>query len=121
MSPAMPEKQWNQARRPPALTPAGPVAPRHCTGGAEAVVDPDDDDPGRAGGVHGEEGRHPLQGGAVADAGRHGDHGRRAQPGDEARQRALHPGDDDDGFGIRYLVDGGEQAVHPSHSAVAEK
>ena len=33
---------------------------------------------------------------AVADARRHGDHRHRDQPADHARQRAFHPGDDDD-------------------------
>jgi len=45
--------------------------PRHTR--PEAVVDPDHAEARGTRGEHGEQGGHPFQGGAVADAGRHGD------------------------------------------------
>ena len=58
-----------------------------------------DDDAGSAGVQHAEQGREPAEAGAVADAGRHGDERQADQPADHARQRAFHPGDDDEAVG----------------------
>src|SRR4051794_11595591 len=78
MSPAMPEKQWNQAMVRSVIF--GDAVTRCSAGqhsgdgarGAEAVVDADDGHARRAGREHGEQGGDALEGGAVADAGRHG-------------------------------------------------
>ena len=58
-----------------------------------------------------EQGGHAFEGGAVADAGRHGDDRGRREAADHAGQRALHAGDHDDGVGVGQLVDLGQQAV----------
>src|SRR5438270_10512682 len=92
MSPAMPEKQWNQAKvrgltaRSPRQE-AGDGARR-----AETVVDAHDGDAGSARGQHGEESRDPLEGGAVADAGGHGDDRCGGDAAYQAGQRPLHAG-----------------------------
>jgi hypothetical protein len=104
MSPAMPAKQWNQA-----------------SGGAEPVVDADNRDTGGAGGVHREQGGDTLEGGAVADAGRDGDHGGGREAGDQARERAFHAGHDDDGVGLGHLVEARQQPVHAGHAAVGQE
>ena len=61
-----------------------------------------------------------LQRGAVADAGRHGDDRRAGEAADDAGERALHPGQDDDGVGGGDDVDVGEQAVQPGDADVVE-
>ena len=83
MSPAMPEKQWNQAtvvtaRRSATPSRAASAATAH--GRAEAVVDADDGDARRARREHGQQRGDAFEAGAVADARRHGDDGRRVSP-----------------------------------------
>ena len=88
--------------------------------GAEAVVDVDDGDAGRAGVEHGEERGETLERGAVADARRDGDHGDVDEPADDARERALHPRDGDDDARALQLADVGEQALEPGDADVVE-
>ena len=42
-------------------------------------------------------------------------------PADQARQRPFHAGHHDDGVGLRQLVGGGQQPVHPGHPAVGQQ
>ncbi len=70
--------------------------------------------------MHGEQGGHPVERGAVADAGRDGDHRRGAEPTDHAGERPLHAGDHDHGVGGGHLVEVGEQAVEAGDSDVVE-
>src|SRR5690606_18260248 len=63
--------------------------------GAEAVVDVDDADAGGAAVEHGEQRGEPGEARPVSHTGGDGDHRRRDEPGDDARQRAAHAGDDD--------------------------
>ena len=63
-------------------------------------------------------GGQPLEGGAVADRRRHGDDQPVGQPGDDARQRAVHPGDDDDDVGVGQVGGDGEHPVHAGHADV---
>ena len=88
--------------------------------GAETVVDVDHRDARRAGVEHREQGRDPAEGGAVPDAGRHGDDRRTDQTADDAGQRALHPGDDDKAVGLGQSVALGEQAVQTGHADVGD-
>ena len=76
--------------------------------------------PAGARGVHRQQRGDPLQRGAVADAGRHGDDRRPGQPADDAGERALHAGEHDDGVGRRDRVDVGQQAVQPGDADVVE-
>ena len=116
MSPLAPDSHWNHA-----VVTAGPLPgvaapaslarwpggrarrpaghPRREHAGAEAVVDVDDDDAGRAGVEHREQGGEAAEGGAVADRRRDGDERHADQAADDRRQRALHPGDDDQAVG----------------------
>src|SRR4051794_19431616 len=65
MSPAMPEKQWNQAI---VRWSATAQHPGHGDGGPEAVVDADDGHARRARGEHPEQRGDALESGAVARA-----------------------------------------------------
>src|SRR5206468_6031202 len=110
MSPAMPEKQWNQATVRCGSGMAGPQ-PEGAGDGhrrAESVVDADHGHAGRTGGQHPEQRRDAVETGAVAGARRHGDDGNVHDAADDARQSAFHAGDDDDGVGARERVDFGE-------------
>src|SRR5438045_2587589 len=79
--------------------------------GAEAIVDVHDGDARGAAVQHREEGGQTLEGGAVADAGRHGDHRLVHQAADYTRERSIHPGDDDDGRGGVDLLPRIEETV----------
>ena len=57
--------------------------------------------PGGAAGQHGQQGGDPLEGGAVAGAGRHRHDGRAVRPPTAAGQRPLHAGHHDDDVGRR--------------------
>ena len=124
MSPAMPEKQWNQAT----LVTSSVDRDRSCTvhsrsdGAcrAEAVVDADDGDAGAQDASIASSAVTPSKAGAVADAGRHGDDRRGGEPADDAGQRALHAGDDDDGVGGGQLVGVREQAVQAGDADVGD-
>ena len=69
--------------------------------------------PGRAGGEHRQQRREALERGAVADRGRDGDDQPVGQAGDDARQRAVHPRDDDDGIRGGQV---GRDREHPVHA-----
>src|SRR5213594_1992014 len=58
----------------------------------EAAVDVDDDDTGRAAVEHRQERSESAEGGAVADAGRHGNDRTIDQSADDAGQGAIHAG-----------------------------
>ena len=119
MSPAMPEKQWNQATC--AGDPLTAAAMReHRAGGAKAVVDADDGEAGGAGGEHPEQGGHAGERGAVAGAGGHRDDRGRRDAADDAGQGALHAGHDHDGVGVGQHVGRGEQAVDPGDADVGQ-
>ena len=72
----------------------------------------------RAGGEHGQQRGQPLERGAVADRRRHGDHEPVGQPGDDAGQRAVHAGHDDDHVGRREVRGDGQHPVHAGHPDV---
>src|SRR6185436_11451090 len=80
-------------------------------GGSEPVVDVHHPDPGHARREHREERREAALRDAVADAGRHRDHGPINQSSHDARQRALHPGDHHDGVGLEEQGMLGEKAM----------
>ena len=63
----------------------------------------------------------PFERRAVADARRHGDHRRRGETRHEARQRPLHPGDDDDRVRLGDLLDRGEESMDAGHPAIGEQ
>ena len=65
--------------------------------------------------------RDSLEVGPVADAGRHGDDRAVDQPADDAGQRALHPGDDDQGIGVLELGELVQQAVQSGNSDVGDE
>ena len=69
---------------------------------------------------HGQQRGDAFERGAVADAGRHGDDRRAGEAADDAGQRALHAGDDDDRVGGGQLVGGVEQAVQAGHADVGD-
>src|SRR5438094_6312793 len=71
------------------------VDPARRDAGAEAVVDVDDRETGGARVQHREQRGDAAEARAVADARRHGDDRLVDEPADDARQRALHAGDDD--------------------------
>src|SRR3712207_1246319 len=95
---------------------------------AEAVVYVDGRDVRGAGVEHAEQGGDAAEGGAVADAGGDGDDGDGDEPADDRRQRALHPGaDDDDARPAQPLalghqaVDAGDARVPDALDAVAHR
>src|SRR2546429_3592454 len=107
MSPAMPEKQWNQAtvRWASGMARSQPEHAGDGHGGAEPVVDADDGHARRARREHPEQRGDALQAGAVAGARRHRDHGHLDDAANDARQRPFHAGDDDDSVGAGDRVD----------------
>ena len=118
---------------PPGHAPCGGPAgrvfldrPRHAIdhpGGVprpEAVVDVDHQQPGGAGGEHPQQGRHPAQGGAVADAGGDGDHGALHQAPDHAGEGPLHPGHGDHHRGVQQPLAVGQEAVDAGHADVPQ-
>src|SRR5919197_442062 len=95
---------------------------------AEAVVYVDDRDVRRAGVEHAEQGGDAAEARAVADAGGDGDDRRGDQPADDRRERALHPGgDDEDARRAQALalghdaVDAGDARVPDPLDAVAHR
>ena len=75
------------------------AAPDHANDGhrgAEAVVDVHDGHAGRAAREHPEHRREATERHAVADRRGYGDHRRRDETADDAGERALHAGDDDE-------------------------
>ena len=88
--------------------------------GPESVVDIHDRDARGAAVQHPQEGGNAAEAGAVADAGRHGDHRHADQAGDDARQRPFHSGDDDDDARRREARPLAEQAMQPGHADVVE-
>ena len=89
-------------------------------GGAEAVVDVDDGDVGRAGVEHAEQRGDSAEGCAVADAGGHGDDGRGDEAADDAGQRAFHAGADDGDFAALQAFVMREQAMEAGDADVEE-
>src|SRR2546426_5344383 len=89
--------------------------------GAEAVVDVDHSDVGRATVQHAEKRRQAAETGAIPDAGGHGDHGHAHHAADHARQRALHARDDDDHAGAAQVAALAEQPVDSGHTDVVER
>jgi len=71
---------------------------------AEAVVDIDDGDVGRAGIQHTQQGSDAFEGGAVADAGGDSDDGNRDQAADDAGQSAFHAGANDNHIGSAQSI-----------------
>lgn len=69
-------------------------------GGAEAVINVDDGDVGRAGIEHAEKRRDAAKAGAVADAGRNGDDRGGDQPTYHTGKRALHSSNANDHAGL---------------------
>ena len=148
MSPAMPEKQCHQATRVNGRVPSTrhdllslrdgqvPVlllalalllfAARTDDAGdrprcAEAVIYPDDTEPGSAAGQHRQQGGDSLERGAVPGAGRDGHHRRGREAADEAGQSPFHPGHDHHGIGRGEQVGVLEQPVHPRHTAIGDQ
>ena len=90
--------------------------------GAVAVVDVHDRDAIGARVEHAEQRGDAAEAGAVADAGRHRDHRHIDHTGHDARQRALHAGDDDDHAGggeaiafAEHAMDAGDADVVQAH------
>ena len=102
--------------RPP--DPRGPEDPGRQGAGPEAVVDVDHAHPDRARVQHGEQGGQPVEGGPVADAGRHRHHRHGHHPGDQRRQGALHPGHHHQHAGRLEPRGLGEQPVGPGDAHV---
>ena len=94
--------------------------PERRAGGTEAVVDADDGDARRARGSIASSAVTPSRLGAVADARRHRDHGRGGEPADDAGQRTLHAGDDDDRVGGGQLVGVRQQPVDAGDADVGD-
>ena len=86
--------------------------------GAEAVVDVADRHAGRAGVEHREQRGEAAVRRAVADRGRDRDEGHPGQAADDAGQRTLHPGDDDQAVGRVEPVAHGHQPVDPGDADV---
>ncbi len=67
-----------------------------------------------------EQRRQPMEAGAVADAGGHGDDRHRDEAGDDAGQRAFHAGDDDDDAGRPEAIVLAQQAMEAGDADVEE-
>jgi len=89
-------------------------------GGAEAVIDVDDGDVGRAGVEHAEESCGSGEGGSIADGGGHGEDGDADQAADDRGEGSLHAGADDNRLGLEELVADGEEAVEAGYADVVE-
>lgn len=87
---------------------------------SEAVVDIDGDDTAGAGIEHGEEGCEAAEACAVADAGRHCDDGLGDESADDAGERALHAGDDNDDAGILQLLLMVQKAVDSGNADIVD-
>ena len=87
----------------------------------EAAVNVDDDDIRGAGIEHGQKRSQALHGGAVADAGRHGDDGTIDEAADDAGQRAVHAGHDHNGVGARELFAMAQQAMNARHADIGQQ
>ena len=92
--------------------------PSHGAGGAKAVVDAHHGQTGGAGGVHGQKGSDPLEGGSVSAGHRHSHDGCRTDPPDEAGQGAFHAGHHHHGVRLSQLVYRSQETMDPSHTAV---
>ena len=133
MSPAMPEKQWNQAIVTAGWLPGscGASGSRGAAGAhleqpqdrarrPVAVVDADHGDAGCARRQHRQQRGDALQRGAVAHRGRHRHDRRRHEAAEHAGQRALHAGDHHDRVEILETVEHGEQAVQAGDPDVGQ-
>src|SRR6266498_5686216 len=87
----------------------------------EATVDVHHDNVGRAAVEHRQQGSEAAEGGAVADAGRHGNDRAIDQPADDAGQGAVHAGDDNDAVGVSVQVTAAQQAVDSGNADVRQQ
>jgi hypothetical protein len=89
-------------------------------GRAEAVVDVDDGDVGRAGVEHAEQCGDAAEGCAIADAGGHSDDRRGHQSADDAGECAFHSRADDGGLAALQRFVMCEQAMQAGDADVEE-
>ncbi len=70
--------------------------------------------------MHGKQGRDPVESGAVADAGRHGDDRRAGEAAEHARERSLHARDDDQRVGLGEIVESCQESVESGDADVGD-
>ena len=102
------------------LAAAGAGDQRSGVGCAEAIIDVDDGNVGRAGVEHAEESGGSGEGGSVSDGGGYCDDGNSDETADYAGERAFHSSADDDGVCFPKFVPDRQQAVQAGYANIVD-